>query len=102
MATMTQPRSDAGDLASLAPVISENPGRPGALLTVLERAQERNPSHYLPAETLQYVAARMNIPASQIYSVATFYALFNLEPRASIRFASAAGRRVTPAARATC
>ncbi len=81
MATLTQPRTDAGDVAFLDQVIAENLGRPGALLTVLERAQERNPHHYLSAETLQYVAARMNVPPSQIYSVATFYALFNLEPQ---------------------
>ena len=81
MVTTTQPRTDAGDLAFLDQVISENAGRPGALLTVLERAQERNSAHYLPAETLQYVAARMNLPTSQVYSVATFYALFNLEPQ---------------------
>lgn len=81
MATLTQPRTDAPDLAFLDQVIAENQGRPGALLTVLERAQERNPNHYLPAETLQYVAARMKIPPSRIFSVATFYALFNLEPQ---------------------
>ena len=81
MAILTQPRTDAGETAFLDQIIAEQVGRPGALLTVLERAQERNPQHYLPAETLQYVAARMNVPASRIYSVATFYALFNLEPQ---------------------
>jgi NADH-quinone oxidoreductase subunit E len=81
MPVLTQPRTDAGETAFLDQIIAEQVGRPGALLTVLERAQERNPQHYLPAETLHYVAARMNVPASRIYSVATFYALFNLEPQ---------------------
>ena len=81
MPVLTQTRPDAVDTAFLDQIISENIGRPGALLTVLERAQERNPNHYLPAETLQYVAARMKVPPSRIYSVATFYALFNLEPQ---------------------
>jgi NADH-quinone oxidoreductase subunit E len=55
--------------------------RPGALLGILEAAQERHPQKYLPVETLRYIGAKMNIPLSQIYSVATFYALFNLEPQ---------------------
>lgn len=81
MSALTQPRPDATDPAFLDQVIVENQGRPGALLTVLERAQEHNPHHYLPPETLQYVAARMKIPPARIFSVATFYALFNLEPQ---------------------
>lgn len=81
MATLTQPRPDVSDLAFLDQIIAENQGRPGALLSVLERAQEQNPRRYLSAETLQYVAARMKIPPARIFSVATFYALFNLEPQ---------------------
>ncbi len=62
-------------------VIAEHQGRPGALLTVLEKVQERNPHKYLPAETLEYIAAKTDIPLAQVYSVASFYALFNLEPQ---------------------
>ena len=32
-------------------------------------------------ETLEYIAAKTEIPLSRIYSVATFYALFNLQPQ---------------------
>jgi NADH-quinone oxidoreductase subunit E len=32
-------------------------------------------------ETLEYVAARTGIPQSQVYSVATFFSLFNLDPQ---------------------
>jgi NADH-quinone oxidoreductase subunit E len=56
-------------------------GRPGALLGILEAVQERNRYKYLPLETLRYVAAKMEMPLSRIYSVATFYALFNLQPQ---------------------
>ncbi|HEY2121242.1 MAG TPA: NAD(P)H-dependent oxidoreductase subunit E [Candidatus Acidoferrum sp.] len=55
--------------------------RPGALLSILEAAQEHNTHKYLPPETLQYVAAKTETPLSRIYSVATFYALFNLQPQ---------------------
>jgi NADH-quinone oxidoreductase subunit E len=51
------------------------------LLAVLEAIQERQPNHYLQTEVLEYVAARTGIPGAQIYSVATFYALFNLRPQ---------------------
>jgi NADH-quinone oxidoreductase subunit E len=62
-------------------IIGEQVGRPGALLGILERLQERNRHSYLPLETLEYVAARTGVPQSQVYSVATFYALFNLDPQ---------------------
>jgi NADH-quinone oxidoreductase subunit E len=55
--------------------------RPGALLGTLEAAQERNRYKYLPLETLRYIAAKMDVPLARIYSVATFYALFNLQPQ---------------------
>lgn len=56
-------------------------GRPGALLGILEATQERNRHKYLPLETLRYIANKMETPLSRIYSVATFYALFNLQPQ---------------------
>ncbi len=62
-------------------VIGEQAGRPGALLGILEKLQEQNRHKYLPMETLEYVAARTGVPQSQVYGVATFYALFNLDPQ---------------------
>ena len=62
-------------------VIAEFSGRPGALLSILERMQEHHPNKYLPPEVLEYVADRTETPLSQVYSVATFFALFNLEPQ---------------------
>jgi NADH-quinone oxidoreductase subunit E len=62
-------------------VIGDQAGRPGALLGILERLQEHNRHKYLPMDTLEYVAARTGVPQSQVYSVASFYALFNLDPQ---------------------
>ncbi len=62
-------------------VIAGQLGRPGALLGILEQLQDRNRHKYLPMETLAYVAARTGLPESQVFSVATFFALFNLEPQ---------------------
>ena len=62
-------------------IIGDQAGRPGALLGILEKLQDHNAHKYLPMETLEYVAARTGIPQSQVYGVATFYALFNLDPQ---------------------
>jgi NADH-quinone oxidoreductase subunit E len=62
-------------------VIAEQGGRPGSLLSILEKLQEQHRNKYLPMETLEYVAMRTGVPQSQVYGVATFFALFNLEPQ---------------------
>lgn len=62
-------------------VIAAQKGRPGSLLGILEKVQERHPNKFLPKDVLEYIAAQTEIPLAQIYSVATFYALFNLEPQ---------------------
>ncbi len=62
-------------------LVLEHAGRPGMLLTVLEGIQEHQRGRYLAREYLEYLAQRTDIPASQIFSVATFYALFNLRPQ---------------------
>jgi NADH-quinone oxidoreductase subunit E len=73
------PRIEDQDLVDR--VIAEEKGRPGALLGILERLQERHGQKYLPMQTLAFVAARTRLPESQVYSVATFYSLFNLDPQ---------------------
>ncbi|MGA2329049.1 MAG: NAD(P)H-dependent oxidoreductase subunit E [Bryobacteraceae bacterium] len=62
-------------------LIAEHSGRPGALLTILEKVQERHPSKYLSGEVLEHIAAKTDIPLAQLQSVVTFYALFNLDPQ---------------------
>ena len=61
--------------------ISSRRGRPGALLSILETVQARHPQNYLPMETLRYIALKTGTTPSRIYSVVTFYALFNLQPQ---------------------
>jgi NADH-quinone oxidoreductase subunit E len=62
-------------------VIACHRGRPGALLGILETVQEHNPRKYLCADELRYIAAKTNLPVAQIFSVVTFYALFNRSPQ---------------------
>jgi NADH-quinone oxidoreductase subunit E len=62
-------------------VIAQHRGRPGELLNILEEAQNLNPHKFLPRSTLEYIAKKLKLPASHIYSVVTFYAFFNLKPQ---------------------
>lgn len=69
------------DQDSLDRIIARQAGRPGALLGILQRLQEESHHKYLPMDTLEYVAKRTGIPQSQVFSVASFYSLFNLDPQ---------------------
>jgi NADH-quinone oxidoreductase subunit E len=62
-------------------VIAAYQNRPGALLSILERVQDHNPNKYLPEDILAYIAVKLDIPLARVYSVVTFYSLFNLEPQ---------------------
>jgi len=62
-------------------LIAQHRDEPGMLLSLLEEIQDRQPNKYLPIEILEYLSMRTGIPGAQIYSVATFYALFNLKPQ---------------------
>lgn len=55
-------------------------GHPGALLGILENVQAANAHKYLSMPALRYIAAETGIPPARIVSVATFFALFNLDP----------------------
>jgi NADH-quinone oxidoreductase subunit E len=37
--------------------------------------------NYLPKEALEYISLKLKIPLAKIYSIATFYAAFSLNPR---------------------
>jgi NADH-quinone oxidoreductase subunit E len=71
----------AAEKAFIDQAVARLSNHPGSLLGILEAVQEHHPHKYLPPETLEYVAARTETPLARIYSVATFYALFNLQPQ---------------------
>ncbi len=50
-----------------------------SLLSLLNEIQERY--HYLPHNTLVLLSETLDLPLTQIYSVATFYNAFSLKPR---------------------
>jgi NADH-quinone oxidoreductase subunit E len=67
------------DLNALEPIFSEFSAQRGALIPVLQRAQELY--GYLPGSVLNTISERMHVPLSQVYGVATFYAQFYLTRR---------------------
>jgi NADH-quinone oxidoreductase subunit E len=81
MATLTSVPLVESDQEFLDKLIAGHRGRPGALLGILEKAQDHHPRKFLPRETLEYIAAKTDTPLARVYSVVTFYALFNLEPQ---------------------
>jgi NADH-quinone oxidoreductase subunit E len=56
-------------------------GRPGALLGILEEAQELQKGNYLSEDALRRIAELTGTPLSRLYSIATFYSYFNLSPQ---------------------
>ena len=63
----------------LRQVIAEHKGQPGATMPVLQAAQDI--FGYLPEEVQIMVAEGLDIPLSEVYGVASFYAQFSLNPK---------------------
>ncbi len=67
------------DQEKLEAILSRYEGVPEDLISVLHDLQEEY--HYLPKDELKAVAERLQVPLTQVYSVATFYKGFALEPQ---------------------
>jgi NADH:ubiquinone oxidoreductase subunit E len=67
------------DLERLESILSKYEGETTDLIPVLQDMQ--NTYNYLPKEELRVVAGRLNVPLTQIFSVATFYKMFSLVPK---------------------
>lgn len=50
-----------------------------SIIQILEEIQSE--SNYLPRDKMEYISQNLKIPLSKLYSIATFYSLFSLEPR---------------------
>jgi len=60
-------------------VIAAHRDAPGALIAVLRECQ--NVVGYLPIELMDYISEGLNIPRSDVFGVASFYALFSMTPK---------------------
>ncbi|MFH1983954.1 MAG: NADH-quinone oxidoreductase subunit NuoE [Pseudomonadota bacterium] len=78
-ATAMAPEVDI-DYLELDRVIDEEYEKdPENLIMILQAIQNRY--NYLPQVTLAYLSAKIRVPYSKIYEVATFYSTFSLKPR---------------------
>ncbi len=60
-------------------IILNNKTRKGAVITVLRECQDV--SGYLPVELINYIGRSLNLSSSEVFGVASFYALFSFEPK---------------------
>lgn len=65
--------------AALTEAIAEHKGEPGALMPVLQAAQ--NIFGHVPMDVQEYIADNLGTTLSEVYGIATFYSQFSLEPK---------------------
>ena len=59
--------------------IAEKHDEPGALMPILQKAQEIY--GYLPIEVQTMIATELDVPLEKVYGVSTFYSQFTLNPK---------------------
>jgi NADH-quinone oxidoreductase subunit E len=60
-------------------ILSRYEGGSADLIPVLQDIQDA--FNYLPKDDLKIVASQLQVPLTQVYSVATFFKMFSLEPK---------------------
>jgi NADP-reducing hydrogenase subunit HndA len=70
-------------------VIAKLKGTPGALMPVLQQAQEIY--GYLPIEVQKMIALKMDVSIEEVYGVSTFYSQFVLNPKGDVAIAVCLG-----------
>ena len=68
------------DFVELDSIIDEEFSKDRENLIMILQAIQRH-YNYLPQPALTYLSAKIGVPYSKIYEVATFYSTFSLEPR---------------------
>lgn len=71
--------SSGFDYALLDRILEAHDCAPRNTIAILQDVQEHY--HYLPQEAFPYMAKRLNVGEARLYSVATFYENFSLEPK---------------------
>jgi len=60
-------------------IIASYRGKPGSIIAVLRESQ--NAVGYLPVPLMDYISQGLNLPRADVFGVASFYALFSMEPK---------------------
>ena len=75
--------------AELLKVINEGKTEKGALMAIMQKAQDIY--GYLPIEVQTIIARELEIPLQEVYGVATFYAQFSLYPKGEYKISVCLG-----------
>lgn len=75
--------------ARLRKIIAEHKDEKGALMPILQKAQEIY--GYLPIEVQTIIAEEMEIPLEKVYGVVTFYAQFTTNPKGKYKISVCLG-----------
>lgn len=75
--------------AALLKVIADHKNDKGALMPIMQKAQEIY--GYLPIEVQTIISDEMNVPLEKIYGIATFYSQFALNPKGQYRISVCLG-----------
>jgi NADH-quinone oxidoreductase subunit E len=67
------------DYAQIDRIINEYGAKDSAVIAILQGVQEKY--RYLPKDVFPYLAQKLKVSEARIYSVATFYENFSLEPK---------------------
>jgi len=67
------------DVKTIDKILEKFPDTRGNLITILHEVQ--NHFRYLPEAELRYIAQKIDVPITQIYSIVNFYNRFTLTPK---------------------
>ncbi|MBN2342536.1 MAG: NAD(P)H-dependent oxidoreductase subunit E [Deltaproteobacteria bacterium] len=67
------------ETAKVDVIIEKYNGEASSLLAIMQDVQDE--ANYLPREAVEYISKKLDVPVARIYSMATFYESFHLEPR---------------------
>ncbi len=67
------------DLQTLSAIVANHGAKASSVLQILLDINQYY--HYLPQESLEWLAVQIRMPISQMFSVATFFKVFSLTPR---------------------
>lgn len=64
--------------AKLDPIVARYRGKKGVSIPLLADIQKT--VGYIAEEAVEYVSGKLDLPAAELYGVATFYAMFRMQP----------------------
>lgn len=82
-------KDTAEKAAKLNEIIAAHKDQPGALIPILQKAQDVY--GYLPIEVQTRIAEGLDISLEKVYEVVTFYAQFSLNPKGEYNFSVCLG-----------